>query len=924
MSTLNGNNTGSTVVNTVSKTTSSSTGTQTNSQSSSAATNSFVVSETAYMYMRAKTITFTAQGLKPNTQYYPFFNGVYVGKYCSTTSGSQESQLFTNAQGDIVGNFYLPSNTFTVGSHKFELVDHTTVDSNNNTVADPIYGSAEATYQASGTLKQVQTQVTSTVNQPTTLTLNNTAVSTTQTKPQAVNVAPSPNKTTTTSNQNLAAPAPDMCEEWQFIFERKSTSKRTVTITTSSSAQPDQSKINFPAGTVASSIQYGSVKPTTDGKFNHTFEFAVATTSQHTVTQIHKAGSPRADLATFRPSGISLNDTITIITPWTKVRTTACPAKLGTQVVTRVDPLAQSFYVDPIAHPQGMFATSIDVFFKTVDKSTPVLVELRTMSNGVPSSTVLPGGRALVPGYAVTQSDNASLPTTFKFDQPIYLQPNTEYCFVLKSSSLGYNAWCSRLGEKDVLTGKVIDAQPYSGTLFKSENDTTWIPDSYEDIKFNLNIAQFDTTVTSDLIFKPQYNSTTNNYYATSQTLPLSYMSTLRGTSTVTAKVPMHGLKASDKIFITGIATSATGIPLITYNNLRSDDLGGELGREFTVTSVIDEDTIQFSIGGSNVADRTGPIVAKDAYGFIDTTPPIVGNQITYVETPTIFNTTELVPSTAPAKIALPDAPTPPASAAPGTFTIYTNMIAHEAMIDYISTTLPSTDIVEKLAIASTEYSSPIYEDTPADGTFHTFPEPRMLASPRNETIHNMPESTKSMRVKLLMTSQNKDITPIVDMTGMSVVVKSYKIDNQSDEIEALVTEADFNDSTKNSEILPGQGRAAAKYKSSVTRFGDYYNKLSLFVVGNCPEPANIDVYVRTSADEFTHIDRNWVWVPVNGEFGTAFRQSPNDKVTNEWMFVYSPGQEYFNVFDVKLVMRSTNNSVVPKIFSVRAIADKV
>ena len=44
-----------------------------------------------------------------------------------------------------------------------------------------------------------------------------------------------------------------------------------------------------------------------------------------------------------------------------------------------VDPLAQSILVESEG---GMFVTSIDLYFKTKDKSLPVSVELRNMVNG--------------------------------------------------------------------------------------------------------------------------------------------------------------------------------------------------------------------------------------------------------------------------------------------------------------------------------------------------------------------------------------------------------------------------------------------------------------------------------------------------------------------------------------------------------------
>jgi hypothetical protein len=960
MATISGNNAGSTQLTTVTKTDTSTVPlsentvvTTSGNATTTTKTQTFLVGETSAMFMRAKTVVFTAQGLKPNTRYYPFFNKVYVGAFCSTVSGQQSSNVVTNSQGDVVGNFFLPAGTFTTGTHTFELVDNILDDGVNPISADPLYGSASATYEAKGILKLLQTQVTETtvVTEPPNTNSNNS------------------------NNSNVPAPKPSLCEEWQFVYEISHTDKQTLSVVTATTAQPSSSGITFPNGTVTSSIVYQGVTPSS-GMYSHKFAFSVQTKRRVTVTHIGKADTPRADLATFRPSGLVLNDTITIVTPWTRVRDSiACPTSLGIQAPKRVDPLAQSFLVDGVSHPQGVFATSIDAFFKTVDKSAPVILELREMSNGLPASTILPGGTVVVPGYATAQSTDGSLPTTFRFSQPIFLKPNTEYCFVLKSSSLGYNAWCSRVGNRDIATGQVIDTQPFSGTLFKSENDSTWVPDSYEDIKFELRVAQFQITTSGgiplvgDLVFRPQIDTGadvtagafvvgkqytiktlgttdftligaprnqvgtvfvstgvgsgtgtvvegTNNYYASARKLPLSYISTSHGNDPlVTVRVPRHGLQDNDLILITNIAQPVGD----TYNNIDYR----ALQNQFQVT-VIDEDTIQFQVIGSN-ADRTGALAVVDTTAAIDTTPPVTVDGIMYVETPTVFNTTELIPSTYPGMIALPPAPLTPTIVSAGTFTIYTNVISHEVLIDYLATELSGTNIDERIRMVTADYIMPLEMDIDRDGDFHKFAEPRLLASPRNEDLRTIDDS---LLTRLRLTSTNKDISPIVDITGMSLMVKTHRIDNQNEEITVLLDdgaiESDFNDPTRNSEITAGSGLAAAKYKSTVNRTNDYYNQIIVFVVGNCPNPAAIDAYIRTSADESTHMDRQWKWMSVNGVFGTAFPTTGNDnKALKEWMYVFD-ADEYFNVYDIKLVMRSTNSSVVPKIYGVRAITEKV
>ena len=67
------------------------------------------------------------------------------------------------------------------------------------------------------------------------------------------------------------------------------------------------------------------------------------------------------------------------------------------------------------------------------------------------------------------------------------MSDTNEYAFVTKSSSQKYNLWVSRVGEVDISSGSTIDRQPHVGVVFKSANQSTWISDQYEDIKFNLN-----------------------------------------------------------------------------------------------------------------------------------------------------------------------------------------------------------------------------------------------------------------------------------------------------------------------------------------------------------------------------------------------------------------------------------------------------
>lgn len=1006
MSVTQGNNSGALPLNVIPKSNFSPTvesSSATSAGNTISTSQTWVIGESSYMYMRAKAIEFTAEGLKPNTEYYPFFDGVYVGRYCSSVDNAQSSPIRTDSLGNIVGMFYLPSNTFTVGSHKFELVDHVIV-SDGLTTADPIFGSATAFYDANGTLKTLQTQVTNTViNVNNTNIINNVVnINTSNSNVIAVNNVPTTGSLTSQQSQDqtnlsppvatnpgvtpetlevnndatpptgpsfpgavpqrnppsIKPPPPPVCEEWRFVYRLDGTAAVTTSkIVTNSTAEPPQAAVfatrpGVAAG--AASVQYTGFTQLPNGQYEHTFRrtettgrifFATWRGRKAALNNENTLKDPVSytNAAAARARGFTARS---VIYPWTKLREIPCSLANGQVTFSivgdpppppppRRDPLAQSFMIDEVRFPNGCFVTDIAIYFRTVDQSTPVTLELRDMVNAFPGPNILPHGIVIVPGQSTFQSNDASVATVFTFDQPIFLKPATEYCFVVKSPTLGYNVWCSRVGELDVGTNTFIDVTPYLGTLFKSENDRTWTPDSYEDMKFDLFTAEFDVSKTGDLMFLPQKDEVTNNYYGTGHTLPLSYMSTEVNSKEVSIQVPLHGLDQGDKVFITGIAQPN---PISAYNNILHSDLMGE----FNVVRVIDSDNFVILTTG-NSANKTGRLAVQDTQAFINTDPPPVTNRMTFETAPVVSNDNTFSPSSAPIKVDMPARPLAPAITSSTTFTIYTNVMVHEAMIDYLGTEVEQTEIEELINIAGGRSIAPENpeEETPyermepievqRDGRFYEFSEPRMVASPRNEFLHKETlEEKPSLEANLKLRSTNKDLSPVVDLQAMSVIVETYKIDNQNNEIEALVdplrfdkaTLDDFNNPLFNSEVVPGRGTAAAKYKSTLVNLNEFYYQLHIFVVGTCPDPAVIDCYARTSTDEFTHRDRNWEWVPVDGVFGTPFNQSEDKDEMREWMFIYKTPAA-FNAFDIKLVMRSRNTSIVPKIYAVRAIADK-
>jgi hypothetical protein len=171
------------------------------------------------------------------------------------------------------------------------------------------------------------------------------------------------------------------------------------------------------------------------------------------------------------------------------------------------DPLAQSFIID---ENTGIFLTRCDVFFRTKDDTdVPVTIQIRTIQNGFPSEFVLPFSEIVLDPDEVQISNDSSIATPIVFKSPIYLEGGKEYCVCLLSNSTKYSVYISRVGETDLLTQTFISNQPYLGSLFKSQNASTWEPSQWEDLKFTLYRADFIESGTVE-VYNPQLTEGNN------------------------------------------------------------------------------------------------------------------------------------------------------------------------------------------------------------------------------------------------------------------------------------------------------------------------------------------------------------------------------------------------------------------------------
>ena len=199
------------------------------------------------------------------------------------------------------------------------------------------------------------------------------------------------------------------------------------------------------------------------------------------------------------------------------------------------DPLAQSFY---IREDTGIFLTSVDIFFETKDDDIPVTVQIRPMVNGYPSNMVVPFSEVTLSPTDVNVSIDGSVATNVVFPSPVYLsgprqqevrqapigsQQTSEFAIVLLSNSSNYRVFISQLGQNDILTRTKISTQTTLGSLFKSQNGSTWTASQLEDLKYKIYRADF---VREGLVrfFNPPLSLKNNKVNVTSANnlLPLS------------------------------------------------------------------------------------------------------------------------------------------------------------------------------------------------------------------------------------------------------------------------------------------------------------------------------------------------------------------------------------------------------------------
>ena len=511
-------------------------------------------------------------------------------------------------------------------------------------------------------------------------------------------------------------------------------------------------------------------------------------TRQRTITSVR---APRIVAQTVRESE-------------TFVQEVARSTRTTTEIVGWYDPLAETFLV---TERGGCFLTRVDIYFFSKDASVPVTLQIRNVVNGYPGQKILAfGEKTLYPDTtsgteAIYTSEDGSIPTSFIFDVPVYLEEQGEYCFALLANSTEYNVFCARMGEREIGKTSIVSNQPYAGVMFKSQNNSTWTAYQNEDIKFRLFRAKFNTDQPGTVYFVNQ-----EPHKRVLDELPFQME---EGTNFVRVLHPDHGFT---------VGSNSRSVVTISNVNIRGEGVGASAGAT-VVSGVIDSITVNAGGSGYNAApivtitDSTGvgaTATATVSAGAVSAINVVNGgsgysNNPTITITPTgsfgaitnamLMGDFDVVAvDSLDSYIIQVNANAPSSGRVGEAGVVVTQNRQYDLLYPIISQmVLPGTSIEWSMKtitgggpdrpVGTTEPYITDLEYTGVEVNHNIYmPYPRMIANAKSEIASvGQPNSPildkKSLVLKAVMRTTQDNLSPVIDLKRMSLVTVNNRID---------------------------------------------------------------------------------------------------------------------------------------------------
>jgi hypothetical protein len=615
-----------------------------------------------------------------------------------------------------------------------------------------------------------------------------------------------------------------------------------------------------------------------------------------------------------------------------------------------MDPLAQTFIVldtDRSAGITGAFLTSCDIFFFTKDATYPVTMEIRDVVNGSPGPKILPFGRKTIQTSEVSTSTDGSTATTFTFDSPVYVQGGTEYAICLLANTPDYKVWIADLGTRDT-NGKEITDQPHVGVIFKSSNNTTWVPSPTQDLKFSMKRAKFDTSAAGLVTLQ---NQTLPSKKLTNNAVEMLDASTIlkikhpgHGMYSTANYVTIAGVKSGATTTLNGaISNTSTSITLTSGTNF--DDTSGKYSKDASNIYYIkiDDEIISYTtISGTGITSATRAAKSTTAVSHANGAT-VELYQIHKVPLSDINKTHTAIANIQQDSYTVVIETTPVVDGAGSTSTLGGRLITATENAQYdVSTTnmgllTPARTKVDAGFLVTTGTSpngaessftkSAISRAIPLNDNYY-WDTTNLVASGINET--NKMSGTKSLSVPITLSSEIDALSPVIDTQRLSMVAVANQI-NQIDSSSDVYPTSIYKSMTE-----PEGDNNSAIYLTKKINLENPATSLRVILDAVRSSDSSIKILFKTLRvdDEFDFSEMAFKFFNDDGTVAgsglpdatTRSSESRFEYLEHEYTAgvtddgIGSPLEDFIS-FQIKIVMRTTNQALPPLLKNLRVLA---
>jgi len=619
--------------------------------------------------------------------------------------------------------------------------------------------------------------------------------------------------------------------------------------------------------------------------------------------------------------------------------------------VDDMDPLAQTFIVldtDSGAGTTGAFLTSCDIFFFQKDPAFPVTMEIRNVVNASPGPKVLPFGRKTLGAGSISTSNDGNTATTFTFDSPVYVQGGTEYAICLLANTPDYKVWISDLGTQDT-SGNEITDQPHVGVIFKSSNNRTWVPSPTQDMKFSMKRAKFDTSAAGLVTLQnktlPAKTLAANSLEMLDNSTALKVNHPGHGMFSILNNVTIDGVRSGAETTLNGaLSSAATSITLTSGTNF--DDTSGKYSRDASSNYYIkiDDEIISYTtISGTGISSATrgtnGTTAVSHANGAT-----VRLYQINKVPLYDINKTHTAIANIQQDSYTIVLDTTPVINSNDGSTTSFGGDVitaTENAQYDVSTTNIgmltPARTKIGGGFLATTG-TSPSGSETSftksstsrivsLDDNYY-WDETKLVASGINET--NEMAGAKSLSIPLTMSSDIDALSPVLDLQRASMIAVANQV-NQIDSSSDVYPTSIYKSMTQ-----PDGDNHSAIYLTKKIDLENPATSLRVLLDAVRSPESSIKILFKTLRvdDEFDFAEMGFKFFNDDGtvsgsglpDVTTRPSESRVEYLEHEYTAgvtddgIGSPLEEFIS-FQIKIVMRTTNQALPPLLRQLRVLA---